>query len=1401
MKRLITNLKRLSIQSLFVLFLTLLGSENLTAQAPWCNAYCSYTYQMSSANYVFSPEQIRISAGGTVVYNMPGSGFRASTTCGSEYRLANTTARSFDLTAGNTYTIESNSSSYYYSSTYNGKWGAFLDLNADYDFNDAGEYLGTWNTTSGNNTPGSFTSFNFNIPCNVSPAASRLRIINDYQYGGNINASAGCFECSSYRMYYGATTDFNINLVLPTSVSASFIAPPTAYIKTVVKFINNNQKGYTEHAWDADNDGSYEQRSVTADFQYTWASSGTKCVKLRSSNCLGRDSTVNCLNIVSPTAIPVADFIASKTQAEQYDIISVSDLSTNGPWQWQWDVYDSVTYLNDMNNGPVADLASGAVFSDPNNNGRNEFSQNPEFFFDLPGCYAIVLTATNDVGPSATKTKVCYITVTTPTAYYLGFGVFGPNSDNVVGSNSGTIFDNGGPKLPYGNNQGFGTRSYIQITPCNAIKINLTLTQIKLKNAGDVLKVWDGKSPSGTLLGRYSVGDQGPKKLTATSGSMYILFESDGSNVDSGFAGVYTSELGPPKPPSPSFTQSTTPGYNSTPIKFTNTTSNLAGVPIWEWTVDGSSVFGGTKKDLSTTFYTDGKYEVCLEVKSCVGNKKYCDSVDIVTASSVGKVDFMATNRRPTVGLNTTVLKPMVENANRFTWSIFPTTYTLMNSPSLPSVVGSGFVTYNATPGDSFPTPIVKFSAAGCYTITLKAWNSLNPTSTTKTVVKNKYICALDYCAPSSYLLSSDVGINRVRVLDGTKELINNYTTSGDVAYTDYSAEKQATLTFGRTYAVEISRNSTVDLANRTVYIDWNIDGDFNDADEQVASLTETSAQTSSFTGSFTVPFLSSSFEGLARMRVATNYSNNVISPCGPITAGEYEDYGLMLLNDKKPPVITLNGQDTVRIEKCGAYTDAYAVATDASEGDISSRLVTISDLDSCTAGIYTIEYNVTDASGNPAIPVRRTIIVVLDRTPPVLVLSPTAPGCIEATRTTPAYSEPGYSANNTNPFLDLKSSVIVTGTVNTQLPGTYVLTYSVKDVAGNETVKTRTVCVADTKAPTINKNGTENVQINSIWIDQTGASDDLDITPSLTRTWDNTNGQLNTLIRATYTATYVAEDDYSNMSAPVVRAYRVDDFIPPVISLNTFDIVYHEVRTAYNSIAASVTDNYYDNTQVSITKTLSTVNANVLGSYVETYEAVDGSGNKTTKTRTVIVQDTKAPSIWGEVIKGCVGEKIWPLWGLSTQDNYYSPSQLKPLIEIIRQNVDETNEGLYSITYRVTDPSGNTSNEFTRMVVYTYWPNCTNSTVDVKDVDFNSTVLVYPNPSNGLVTIDLKGSLAQNANVEVYNAMGQLVFNQTYTEVAGKYNVDLSNEATGVYTVKLIANGVTVTKRVVITK
>ncbi|HEY1047746.1 MAG TPA: immunoglobulin-like domain-containing protein, partial [Bacteroidia bacterium] len=939
------------------------------------------------------------------------------------------------------------------------------------------------------------------------------------------------------------------------------------------------------------------------------------------------------------------------------------------------------------------------------------------------------------------------------------------------------------------------------ITPCNATKIILKMSQLKI-GAGDKLNVWDGTSPGGpgtTLLASWGQTSKAPQTVTAYSGSMYILFEADGTGVDSGYIGSYTSELGPATLPTPTFVPSSIPSYNSTPVKFTNTTQNIVGVPTWEWTVNDDQQLNNAKKDFNYTFSSDGQYKVCLEMKSCIGNNKTCTVIDVVTPNTQTMLDLKASQRRPNVNVDRTVLTPVIDNANRFEYTIFPTSYTLLNPPAGPSTYGAGFIKYNATPGDSIPTPILKFSSPGCYTITLKAWNSLDPINTVKTIVKNKFICALDYCVPNSFILSSDVGINRVKVIDGGNELINNYSTSGDAAYSNFSTSIIANLTYGREYTLEVSRTSSVDPANRKAWIDWNIDGDFDDQGEEI--LTESSTYNQIKSVNFTVPALAQSFEGLTRLRVASNYNNESTTPCGPLTAGEYEDYGIMLGNDNSRPVITLLGEDTVRIEIGSNYTDDGATAYDVSEGDITNDLVITNDVDATVTGIYNVTFNVTDKSGNPAEPVSRTIIVVNDLTKPILTLNPGAPGCISVKRNNDPYIDPGATASDNKAPFNLTSSIVTEGSVNTSVVGNYTITYTVQDVAGNIVTKSRNICVVDNTPPMIHPDGDTSIQIGSTWFDLTYVTDEYDLFPVMTREW-GFNGQVNTLSRRTYPVTYYAYDSAGNQAIPEHRNYRVDDFIPPVINLNTFDVIEHDVRKVYNSIPASVTDNYYDvdNNEVSLRMIFTDVDYTTLGTYKEIFEAIDGSGNKTTKTRTVKVVDREAPQVWGPDIKGCVGENIWPMWGLTTTDNYYGPSELLPLVEIVYQDVNIWEEGSYSILYKVTDPSGNTSVNFKRNVYFTYWPKCFNSTVSVSDIkSAEEAVNVYPNPTSGLVSIDLQGAVAQNATVEVYNAMGQLILSNNYTAAQSKFDLDLSGNAAGVYTVKLIVNGEVVTKRVVL--
>jgi hypothetical protein len=164
-----------------------------------------------------------------------------------------------------------------------------------------------------------------------------------------------------------------------------------------------------------------------------------------------------------------------------------------------------------------------------------------------------------------------------------------------------------------------------------------------------------------------------------------------------------------------------------------------------------------------------------------------------------------------------------------------------------------------------------------------------------------------------------------------------------------------------------------------------------------------------------------------------------------------------------------------------------------------------------------------------------------------------------------------------------------------------------------------------DTIPPIINLNtpDTVRVQIGDIYapVDPTitdNQSDSSSIKVYLSRGF---NGTVITIIRGWYTETYTATDSNGNQSSKT-RYIIVDDFIDPVITLNTADTVYHKIRTPYNSVPATVTDNYYAQGQVSLVKLSSDVNPNMAGTYHEIFEAVDGSLNTAHKTRVVIVGD-----------------------------------------------------------------------------------------------------------------------------------------------------------------------------------
>ena len=84
----------------------------------------------------------------------------------------------------------------------------------------------------------------------------------------------------------------------------------------------------------------------------------------------------------------------------------------------------------------------------------------------------------------------------------------------------------------------------------------------------------------------------------------------------------------------------------------------------------------------------------------------------------------------------------------------------------------------------------------------------------------------------------------------------------------------------------------------------------------------------------------------------------------------------IYVTEDSIAPVITLLGDATVSIEVGDTYIDAGATAKDNYDGDITSNIVTVSNVDTAILGSYTVTYDVTDVNGNAADTVTRIVSV-----------------------------------------------------------------------------------------------------------------------------------------------------------------------------------------------------------------------------------------------------------------------------------------------------------------------------------------------------------------------------------------------------------------------------------------
>ena len=147
------------------------------------------------------------------------------------------------------------------------------------------------------------------------------------------------------------------------------------------------------------------------------------------------------------------------------------------------------------------------------------------------------------------------------------------------------------------------------------------------------------------------------------------------------------------------------------------------------------------------------------------------------------------------------------------------------------------------------------------------------------------------------------------------------------------------------------------------------------------------------------------------------------------------------------------------------------------------------------------------------------------------------------------------------------------------------------------------------------------NVEAGSGFNDAGATAEDLndgDISNSIT-----VSGTVDTSLVGTYTLLYDVTDSDGNEAAQVTRIVNVVDTTAPIITLNGYATVNHQLATPYTDAGATASDNYYGDVTNDIV-IANSVNVDVAGTYTVTYNVSDENNNAATEvSRTVNVVET----------------------------------------------------------------------------------------------------------------------------------------------------------------------------------
>ncbi len=324
----------------------------------------------------------------------------------------------------------------------------------------------------------------------------------------------------------------------------------------------------------------------------------------------------------------------------------------------------------------------------------------------------------------------------------------------------------------------------------------------------------------------------------------------------------------------------------------------------------------------------------------------------------------------------------------------------------------------------------------------------------------------------SGTVVVADSGNNRVQTFSGAGLFIEAFGTAGSGDGQFSAPQDVAADAFGNIFVADTGNDRVQKLGAAAPVV---ADAGPDQTVECTGSLTPVTLDGTASTGGGTLSYTWK--EGATTL--GTGATLMVSLPLGPHTitltvtssvGGSDDDTVAINIVDTVAPTIILNGANPMTVECHTAFVDPGATASDGCAGNLTGAITATGSVNANVVGSYVLTYTVSD--GSHTVSTTRTVNVV-DTTPPVITLNGSNPMTVQCHT---SFTDPGATASD-GCAGNLTGSIVVTGSVNPNVIGSYVRTYTVSD--GSNTVSTtRTVNVVDTTAPVITLNG----QSPSMW-------------------------------------------------------------------------------------------------------------------------------------------------------------------------------------------------------------------------------------------------------------------------------------------------------------------------------